>query len=162
MAGLFASFDLSASGLAGMRRKMDNTAANIANAETSRTPKGGPYRRKVTTFRTNPKNGVFAKKLKRAHSDLRRTHSRHIAPSRTTSLRRTQIPMTSVLTTEGQTVRFEYMPGHPDADAEGFVAMPDIDILTEMVEMMVAARAYEANATALEAAKMMAKKALEI
>lgn len=162
MSGLFVSFDLSASGLAGMRRKMDNVAANIANAETSRTPEGGPYRRKVTTFRTDPRKGAFASKLKKAHSDLRRTHKRHIAPTHASPLRKAEIPIVSVQTTEGQTVRFEYMPGHPDADADGFVAMPDIDILSEMVEMMVAARAYEANATALEAAKMMARKALEI
>ena len=60
MAGLFAAFDVTASGLSGMRRKMDNTAANIANAETTRTPEGGPYRRRVTAFRAQPEKGAFA------------------------------------------------------------------------------------------------------
>jgi len=162
MAGLFAAFDLSASGLSGMRRKMDATAANIANAETTRTAEGGPYRRQVTAFRAQPEKGAFADHLAKARLDLRRTHSRHLPPKLQPLLNANTIPATEVVTARSQNVRFEYMPGHPDADADGYVALPDIDIITEMVEMMLAARTYEANATALEAAKQMAQRALDL
>jgi flagellar basal-body rod protein FlgC len=162
MGGLLGTFQVSASGLAGMRRKMDATAANIANAETSRTPDGGPYRRQVTVSRAQNDPGSFAHKLARARLDLRRTHARHIAPKPTTPRTALSVPLTETTITRSTQVRHEYMPGHPDADADGFVAMPDIDILAEMVEMMLAARAYEANATALEAAKQMAQRALEL
>jgi len=160
--GLFVSFDLSASGLSAMRRKMDATAANIANAETTRTPEGGPYRRQVTSFRANPAKGAFADQLSKARTSLRRTDSRHIQPKNTIRAGEKSIPTTETQVSRSEAVRFEYMPGHPDADADGFVALPDIDILTEMVEMMTSVRAYEANATALDAAKQMAQRALDI
>jgi flagellar basal-body rod protein FlgC len=162
MAGLFAAFDVTASGLSGMRRKMDATAANIANAETTRTPEGGPYRRQITAFRADPEKGAFANHLAKARIDLRRTHTRHLPQKLQPMMKDETIPATEVVTARAQSVRFEYMPGHPDADADGYVAMPDIDIITEMVEMMLAARTYEANATALEAAKQMAQRALDL
>ena len=100
--------------------------------------------------------------LRKASTDLRRTHIRHIAPGPHSVNRPREIPAAAARVTRSDRVRFEYMPGHPDADADGFVALPDIDILSEMVEMMSAARAFEANATALEAAKQMARRALDI
>jgi flagellar basal-body rod protein FlgC len=162
MAGLLVSLDLSASGLTAMRRKMDATAANIANAETSRTPEGGPYRRQVVVQRESPRNGPFMDILERSAVNLRRTNPKHLQPRLTTLDNPKRIPMTETVTETDGNVRYEYMPGHPDADADGFVAMPDIDILSEMVELMMASRAFEANATALEAAKQMAQRALEL
>jgi flagellar basal-body rod protein FlgC len=93
---------------------------------------------------------------------LRRTNPKHLQPRLTTLDNPKRIPMTETVTETDGNVRYEYMPGHPDADADGFVAMPDIDILSEMVELMMASRAFEANATALEAAKQMAQRALEL
>lgn len=162
MAGLLVSLDLSASGLTAMRRKMDATAANIANAETSRTPEGGPYKRQIVVQKENPKGGAFIDLLERSAVNLRRTNSRHLQPRLSILDAPKRIPLTEAVTQSQDAVRFEYMPGHPDADADGFVAMPDIDILSEMVELMLASRAYEANATALEAAKQMAQRALEL
>jgi flagellar basal-body rod protein FlgC len=160
--GLFVAFDLSASGLSAQRRKMDATAANIANAETTKTPEGGPYQRQVTSFQANPKKGAFADQLSKARLDLTRTDPQHIPPGQTVVTGEKIIPEAEAATSRSESIRFEYMPGHPDADADGFVAMPDIDILTEMVEMMTSVRSYEANATALEAAKQMAQRALDI
>jgi flagellar basal-body rod protein FlgC len=160
--GLLVSFDLSGSGLSAMRRKMDATAANIANAETTRTPEGGPYRRQITRVEADPKRGAFADQLDRAQIGLRRTHPEHIPLKARLLTGNKVIPEAAAQVERSDNVHFEYMPGHPDADAEGFVAMPDIDILSEMVEMMTAVREYEANATALEAAKQMAQRALDI
>ncbi len=162
MPGLLVSFDLSASGLSAMRRKMDATAANIANAETTRTPAGGPYRRQVVVQKENPRQGAFIDLLERSTSDLRRTHPRHLQPRLSLTDNPRRVPTTETATQSTDAVRYEYMPGHPDADADGFVALPDIDILAEMVDLMIASRAYEANATALEAAKLMAQRALEL
>jgi flagellar basal-body rod protein FlgC len=162
MPGLLVAFDLSASGLSAMRRKMDATAANIANAETTRTPAGGPYRRQIVVQRENPKQGAFVDLLERSSIDLRRTHAQHLQPRLSLTDNPRRIPTTDTVAETSGAVRYEYMPGHPDADVDGFVALPDIDILAEMVELMLASRAYEANATALEAAKQMAQRALEL
>lgn len=162
MPGLLVAFDLSASGLTAMRRKMDATAANIANAETTRTAAGGPYRRQIVVQKENPRQGAFVDHLDRSVIDLRRTNSRHLQQKLTLLDDPRRVPTTDTVTETSDAVRYEYMPGHPDADADGFVALPDIDILAEMVDLMISSRAFEANATALEAAKSMAQRALEL
>jgi flagellar basal-body rod protein FlgC len=124
------SFDVSASGLSAQRRRLDLVAENIANAETTRTASGGPYRRKMP---------VFSVDLESAGG----------------------VEVTGVIE-DSRPPKMEYRPGHPDANANGYVAMPNVNIMEEMVDMVSATRSYEANVTALESAKSMVRKALEL
>ena len=146
--GLLSAMDISASGMTAQRMRMNVIANNIANVNTTRTEKGGPYRRQTVVMR--PKGRDFRY---------------YLAP-----FKRGEIPENQI----GTGVRIEtiledqspltmrYDPSHPDANAEGYVAMPNVNAVTEMVDMIDATRAYEANVSVIEAAKNMAMKALSI
>lgn len=139
---LFDSLAVSGSGLAAERLRMDTIASNIANANTTRTEEGGPYRRKVA---------VFQEKLQ---SELRRDVFRGDSPGagvEAVGIEADQSPFKRI-----------YDPGHPDADAEGYVELPNVNLLNEMVDMIAATRAYEANVTIINSSKAMYAKALEI
>lgn len=137
---------ISSSGLTAERLRMDIISQNIANANTTRTSSGTPYRRKVPIFREIPKNTTFSQVLENAQNGNVIGNGVEVK-----AIKEVQSPFKRV-----------YDPGHPDADAQGYVQMPNVDIVTEMVDMISAARAYEANVTAINAAKSMAMKALEI
>ena len=111
----FTTFDIIGSGLSAQRKKMDVVTSNIANASTTSTPEGGPYKRKVNQVREDA---------------------------------------------EGFKKIFD--PAHPDADPEGMVTLPNVNLMLEMTDLITASRAYEANATAFDAIKNMALKAMEI
>jgi len=130
------AFGVCASGLAAQRAKMDVIVSNLANINTTRTPEGGPYRRKVIIFSSEPVEGSF-------DDILRRVKVENIVE-------------------EKESIRMVFDPAHPDADSEGIVAMPDINTVTEMADMITANRAYEACVTAFDATKNMALKALEL
>lgn len=141
---LFSSIETSASGLTAERLRLDLIASNIANAESTRTFAGGPYKRKVAMF--SPGGARYA------FRDI--FSSRFTGSSegvRVVGIQEDRAPFKRV-----------YMPGHPEADKDGYVTYPNVDITTEMVDMMAATRAYEANVTAIEAAKTMARRALEL
>ncbi len=164
MSGIFKSIDISATGLTLQRRKMDVVAENIANAETTRTPEGGPYRRQRILVSESKEDAPFRTVMSKARAKLARTHPGHI-PLKSHS-RMTQTELSQV---EGEKIqdsasgfRLIHDPGHPDANEDGFVRMPDIEIVNEMVDMMSASRAYEANTMAILSAKEMAKNAMEI
>ena len=127
------------------RLHMDVIANNLANANTTRTPQGGPYRRELVTL--SPAGGSFADALS-AFSGSGSSATKGVIVDGV-------VPDQSAL-------KRVYEPGHPDADKQGYVSMPNIDTVTEMVDMMNATRAYEANVTAVNAVKGMAMKALEI
>ncbi|MGE5578700.1 MAG: flagellar basal body rod protein FlgC [Bacillota bacterium] len=141
---LFSSIETSASGLTAERLRLDLIASNLANAESTRTAAGGPYRRKVAVFEPRGARYSFRDILSRSFSAM---------PTgvEVSGIREDQSPFRKV-----------YMPGHPEADEEGYVTYPNVDVTTEMVDMMAATRAYEANVTAIEAAKTMAQRALDI
>ena len=131
------SFDVSASGIFAQRTRMDTIANNIANAETTRTPQGGPYRRQVVNFQAvyeqavngnTTLSGVKAGEVQEDPSDF----------------------------------KMVYDPGHPDADANGYVKMPNVNMVEEMVDMVSATRAYEANITAMNATKSMISLAIDL
>ncbi len=126
--------DISASGLSAQRIRMNVIAANIANVQTTRTPQGGPYRRKEV---------VFANVLGDVEAEGRGVKVTGIFPDSS--------PFKSI-----------YNPGHPDANSQGYVKIPNIDIVTEMIDMISATRSYEANVTAFKSAQGMILKALEI
>lgn len=150
---LFGGFDISASALSANRVRMDVVASNIANANTTRAEfvngSWQPYRRKMVVV--EPINGGFDSVLKAAMN----TNTKGAPPAEG------GVRVTSVV---GDRAPFktEYNPTHPDADANGMVSYPNVDMLKEMVDLMEATRAYESNATAINASKAMAMKALEI
>lgn len=146
--GIFSSIDASASGLTAQRLRMDIISQNIANANTTRTENGGPYRRKMVVFQE-----VNDKPFSQYLSD----QSRRIIDSK----KNVGVKVAQIVEDNSPFKRV-YDPTHPDADKDGYVLMPNVDILTEMVDMISATRAYEANVTSLNASKNMAMKALEI
>jgi flagellar basal-body rod protein FlgC len=166
--GLFSSIKVSATGLRGQRVKMDVVARNLANAETSRTEEGTPYRRQRAVFRE-----VLADRMQRVMArltpnpaqddDLARTHPVHLPGLQPREDKPAQGLATEVGTApDASDFRVVYDPGHPDADEEGYVLMPNVDMVTEMVDMIAASRAYEANLSAVQASKDMFTNALRI
>ena len=160
--GLFSSIRISASGLSGQRTKMDVVAQNLANAETTRTADGTPYRRQRAVFEQ-----VLGKKLA-AHADrlaghLTRTNPVHMDGSLTVGQAGPEGVKTDVaVADDASEFRVVYDPGHPDADDAGYVLLPNVNPITEMVDMITASRAYEANVSAVQAAKDMFGDALKI
>ncbi len=138
------AFWVSASALDAQRSRLNLISSNIANAESTRTPEGGPYRRRDVVFTTTP--------FKSALEELS-------APKATEFFQGVQV--TDVVL-DPRELRAAYEPQHPDANADGYVLYPNVNPLEETVNMMSALRAYEANVTALNATKSMALKALEI
>lgn len=146
------------------RRKMNVAAENLANSETTRTSDGGPYKKKTLQVVAQKVPTTFSKTLNKAKVKLAQTSSTHMRGKRIPRYSGTNIfqARASEEVDPDQKVRVVYDPSHPDADEDGFVAMPDIDPLIEMVNMMTAARAFEANVSSLEAIKEMNSKALDI
>jgi flagellar basal-body rod protein FlgC len=152
-------------GLSAQRTKMNTVSENIANAETTRTATGGPYQRQRVVFTEAGGRPNFQSELRGASLRLRQTRTGHISSVRPKGgPGRPAKPAVSADATAdpADQPRMIFDPSHPDANADGYVAMPDIDIITEMVDLMSATRAYEANLTAVEAAKGMVDKALDI
>lgn len=162
---LFQAIKISASGLAVQRQRMNVTARNIANVDTIQTEQGGPYRRKLVILKEVTQWGRFRPFRDQVRLKLRLTHGRHLSSP---DIRGPEgIPPTPLvevdrIVDDPTPPKLVYDPSNPYANEEGYVAMPNINIVTEMVDMMLATRAYEANATTISAAKEMAKRALEI
>ncbi|PID78662.1 flagellar basal body rod protein FlgC [bacterium DOLJORAL78_65_58] len=165
--GLFGAIKTSASGLRGQRLKMDVVARNLANAETTRTEDGTPYRRQRAIFEQVLGDKVQAQKLRlstRAGGDgLLRTRPGHMSGL----MPDTDVPEQGIasdvhVAEDAGEFRVIYDPGHPDADAEGYVLLPNVNPITEMVDMINASRAYEANVSAVQTAKEMFSQALKI
>lgn len=161
---MFASMDIGATGLSAQRVRMEVIASNLANAEVTRTPQGGPYRRRIVVLRSvTPKIG-FRTVLRDSIVALRTTKPEHIVPEwerRPASGYGRGVEVASIAQ-DPSPFRKVYDPSHPDADEEGYVLMPNIRVLKEMVDMLAAQRAYEANAEVIKAEKEMAGKALEL
>lgn len=144
---IFSSFNINASGLTAQRYRMDVISENIANATTTRTEDGTPYRRKVVTFeqrgdRVNSFSNVFS----RARDAYR---GQGVRVSKVSEDTWTDMVMA-------------YDPSHPDADENGYVTYPNVNIVTEMTNLIDASRSFEANATAFQASKAIAVKGLEM
>lgn len=140
----FSSMRLSASGLDAQMKRMNTISSNIANAETTRTPDGGPYRRKDPVLAATTDRESFGEVLKNELDE------------------NAQGVLVQEIAEDTRPPRMVYNPAHPDANAEGYVAMPNVNTVEEMANMISAQRSYEANVTAMNAAKAMAQKALEI
>lgn len=141
MTGIFKSIDISSSGLTAERLRMDTISNNIANANVTRTESGGPYKRQMPVFGVKSTSSFSLKTLNDA------------------------IPggvVVEGITEDESGPRMVYDPAHPDANKEGYVAYPNVNPVREMVDMITCSRAYEANVTAMNSAKNMMLKALEI
>jgi flagellar basal-body rod protein FlgC len=159
---VFSALAISAQGMSAQRKRMDAIASNIANVETTRTEEGGPYRRKVVQFEATSR-GFFGSLVRKASLALSATHRGHIAGGSSSARLHETVPQLEASEKDDPTgPKIVYDPSHPDANAEGYVAMPNVNIVTEMVNMISASRAYEANVVTVTAAKNMAKDALEI
>lgn len=134
------SFEISSSGLSAQRKRMDIIAGNLANIETTRTSEGVPYRRKMIVMGTKRPELIFENVL---DSELEGVRIEEIVEDET--------PFKKV-----------YNPAHPDSDADGYLLKPNVDLVVETTNMLIAKRSFEANVAAMKAAREMALKALEI
>ena len=162
--GIFGMMSISASGLRAQRMKMNALAENLANVSTTQTEDGGPYLKNEVRFTSTEFSKQLNRELLEKYREVKTTHPGHLAKSvlpDITGKGKGCAVDCSIVKSENPG-KLVYEPTHPDADENGYVLYPDINVVTEMVDMMSAARAYEANVTAIEAAKAMAKKALEI
>ena len=145
--GIFSSFDINASGMTAQRYRMDIISENVANANTTRTEDGTPYRRKVVTFEQRGEQvGSFSHVFSRA-SDFYKGQG---------------VRVSKVSEDTWTDMVKAYDPSHPDADENGYVTYPNVNIVTEMTNLIDASRSYEANATAFNAGKSIALKGLEM
>lgn len=140
---LFGILEVSASALAAQRQRAEVVAANMANAETTRTEDGGPYRRKQV---------VFAERMPRFQQVFASAASRNAAHG---------VEVRGVVDDPAAPI-VRYEPGHPDADANGYVAYPNINPVTEMADLMSAMRSYQMNTATVQATKQMLQQSLEI
>jgi flagellar basal-body rod protein FlgC len=143
---LFAMFDISGSALTAERERAEVVASNMANAETTRTAKGGPYQRQEVIFGSAPVGGsTFAERLASATTDgnVQGVQVVKVVGDPTPAIRR-------------------FDPSHPDADAQGYVSYPAINPVQEMVDLMGASRSYQLNVSALQSTKQMIQQSLEI
>lgn len=141
--GLSGSIEIAASGMSAQRRRLEVIASNLANARTTRTADGGPYRKRTIIFRTleiEHGAGSFASQL-----------NRHL----------NGVEVSEIIQDSSPPQR-EFNPTHPDADADGYVHMPNINAVDEMINMIGAARSYEANLEVLKTTKRMAAASLEL
>lgn len=141
---LLTSLKISSSGLSANRKRMNAISSNIANAQTTRTAEGGPYRKKEVVFGSEPARESFSDILEGELQENAQT-----------------VHATEVVSTDRPPI-LKYEPNHPDANEKGYVAYPDINVMEETTNMISAQRSYEANVQAINIAKSMAMKALEI
>jgi len=140
---LFSAISVGASGMAAQRQRAELLVENLANAETTRTPDGGPYRRKDVVFESADISSPFAS-----------VFNAQIGNPSGVAI--------SEIVTDASDPEKRYMPGHPDADADGYVAFPRINPAEDMVDLMGAARGYEANVAAISAVKDMIQRSLDL
>lgn len=149
---MFSAFNINASGMTAQRYRMDIISENVANANTTRTADGTPYRRRVVAFSEKSPQNTFGNIL---HETIHGTykHDGYCGSG---------VRVTGVYEDHNTEFKKVYDPSHPDADEDGYVYYPNVDIVTEMTNMIDASRAYEANATAFSASKNMALQGLKI
>ncbi len=139
---IFTSMHIGATALTAQRIRLNTISSNLANVETTSTPEGGPYKKKSVYFQSTPLS-----------------FQQHLDKNLKASVQ--GVKVTEILEDKSEPRRV-YNPSHPDAKEDGYVEMPNISVLKEMVDMMSATRSYQANTTTIKSAKRMALKALEI
>jgi flagellar basal-body rod protein FlgC len=140
---LFTAIAISASGMEAQRSRAEIITENLANADTTRTPQGGPYRRKDAVFTTAPIAASFAQTLAAATGD------------------QSGVAVSEIVVDNREPER-RYLPGHPDADDQGYVAFPNVEPAEEMVDLLSASRGYQANVAAISAVKDMIARSIDL
>ena len=140
---LFSALSVGASGMAAQRARAELLVENLANAETTRTPEGGPYRRKDAVFESSPVESPFASIFS---TEMQGTGG---------------VAVASMIADNSEPER-RYLPGHPDADRDGYVAFPKINAAEDMVDLMGASRSYGANVSAIAAIKDMIQRSIDL
>jgi flagellar basal-body rod protein FlgC len=143
---LFKIFSVSGSGMAAQRSRMTVVAGNLANSETTRTPDGGPYRRRDILFQSVPVDGEFSAQLDGLSEGSGGAQGVEVVGVKQS----------------GRPPRKIFDPNHPDANSEGYVSLPDINVMEEMVDMLSAVRSYEANLTTFNTTKSLIRKLLDM
>jgi flagellar basal-body rod protein FlgC len=138
---LFSAIQVSASGMAAQRTRAELLVENMANAETTRTPEGGPYRRKDAVFSSEPQSSPFSALFQNELA--------------------TGVSVADVVQ-DNRPPEMRYLPGHPDANADGYVAFPGINPAEDMVDLMNASRSYQANVAAISSVKDMITRSISI
>jgi flagellar basal-body rod protein FlgC len=142
--GLFAAWEVSATGLAAQRQRVELLVQNLANSETTRTPEGGPYRRRDAVFQSEPAPMSFSSALARAFGEPL-----------------VGVAVSEIVIDDSEPDR-RYLPGHPDADAQGYVAFPHISPAEDMVDLTGAVRSFQANLAAMGAVREMLQRSLDL
>ena len=142
---LFSVLSVSASGMAAQRTRAALLVENIANSETTRTPEGGPYRRKDAVFSSDQVGSAFGSELQA-----------QLGGEQLTGVK------VAGVSVDNSAPEKRYMPGHPDADAQGYVALPKVNPAEDMVDLMGANRSYQANVAAMSAVKDMIQKSIDL
>ncbi|MGA3042373.1 MAG: flagellar basal body rod protein FlgC [Bryobacteraceae bacterium] len=142
---LFSVLSVSASGMAAQRTRAALLVENIANSETTRTPEGGPYRRKDAIFSSEQMGSAFGSELQA-----------QLGGEQLTGVK------VAGISVDNSAPEKRYMPGHPDADAQGYVALPKVNPAEDMVDLMGANRSYQANVAAISAVKDMIQKSIDL
>jgi len=146
MSSLFSALTVSASGMSAQRTRASLLVENIANSETTRTAEGGPYRRKDAVFSTQDVGSAFGSVL-----DAQLNPGKEL----------TGVAVSGIVVDQSEPEK-QYMPGHPDADADGYVAMPKMNPSEDMVDLVEANRSYQANISAMSAVKDMIQKSIDL
>jgi len=142
---LLDTMEIGSSGLSAQRMRMKMISSNLANINTTRTPGGGPYRRREVIFGALPQQKSFMEELRGQETD---------GGAR-------EVKVLGVVE-DSRPPKMKYDPSHPDANEEGYVALPNVDVVEEMTNMMVSKRSYEANLAVINATKNLISKSLEI
>lgn len=137
---LLTALDINASGLSAQRKRVEISSANLANSQTTRTDEGGPYRRKDVVFQTTSFENSLGKAMNEGVEGVE----------------------VSEVVDDQRPFDRRYEPGHPDADAEGYVSYPNVNVMQEMANLVEASRSYEANIAAIAIVKAMINRTLEI
>ena len=148
MSNIFSAFRIATSALTAQRLRMDVISSNVANAETTRTEEGGPYQRRQVVFTTSQSFSQIVPALSGPFPSMEEAEQG-------------QVKVEAILVDDSPGHR-TYDPAHPDADEDGYVTYPNVNIVTEMTDMLSATRSYEANVTVFNALKSMALRALDI
>lgn len=157
---IFSTFAISGSGMSLQRQRLKTVADNIANANTTKDVNGQPYQREIVVVRAEKQTG-FQKKLLDEIA-LQGDNTSHVGNAQEFRTANGQPVLKSIIARDSSPPRMVYDPSHPDANEEGYVAMPNVNIVTEMVEMIAAQRAFEANTSVIAAAKNVARDSLDI
>ncbi|EAH4553980.1 TPA: flagellar basal body rod protein FlgC [Campylobacter jejuni] len=155
-------FDISGYGLSAQRFRMNVISSNIANANTTRTAEGGPYRRREVIFKATDFDKLLNEQINKDNNFLKYENPLNDPSSPEEAKPAIQSVVVDKVVRDDKDFRMKYDPSHPDANAEGYVAYPNVNPIIEMADLIEATRAYQANVSAFTSAKTIAQSAIDL